>query len=196
MSVSLAECKKVQAVDFLGRLFISADGDKPTPCYVVKIVASPILIFPPQYEVQWEQPKPCVDLSAPYHVVGGPFELPAGEKVVRVSYRRDGKPVTDEIPIKIVRGADSREALASGGGGGFPGPFAAGVKGPAGDSAMGFSGSFSFEEAFRNAIGNLPKRQPAHPDELVRVVVTNIGAEFGGFIGFNHLFVQVHRTVA
>jgi hypothetical protein len=85
MAVSLAECEEIQAFEFLGRLFISADGHQPTSCHVVKIVVSPILIFPPQYEVQWEQTKPCVELVTPFHMVGGPFPLPPGEKTVKLA---------------------------------------------------------------------------------------------------------------
>jgi hypothetical protein len=189
---SLAECEKVQAFDLLGRLFIVADGHKPTPCHMVRVVQNPILIFPPQYMVQWEQPKPCPDLITPYHTVGGPFTLPSSQKSVKVAYLREGKSVTEDVEVKIVR------APAAGGGGDAPTPFAAAtpaVTSPATDTARGYSTAFSFEEAFMNAIHNLPKRKPSHPDELETIEVKKIGAEFGGIVGFNHMFVEVERTV-
>jgi hypothetical protein len=43
--------------------------------------------------------------------------------------------------------------------------------------ATGYSKSFSFDEAFRDAMDKLPKRPPAHPDELI--VLTVDGFEEG-----------------
>lgn len=192
MPISLAECEKARAVNFMGRLFISADGQKPSPCYAVRIVQSPIEIFPPQYEVLGEQTVPCVDLLTPFHVVGGPFPLPSQETAVRVRFRHKGEAVTESIPIEVVR--SSRENL---GGGGFPGPFAEEAGKSAAvrhDTVRGFSTNFSFDEAFHSAIANLPRHQSSHPDELEVVRVKEIGAEFGGILGFNHMFVEIERT--
>jgi hypothetical protein len=194
---TLAECKKVDAFDFMGKLVITAAGEKPTPCYVVKISPSPLTIFPPEFLVQWEQPpKLCIEVVTPYRVSSQPFPWPGNEKVVRVTHLRDGKVVTEDVPVKIVK-----TLAAKGGGGGVPGPFAvdrgaaASPTGSASDSATGYSPDFSFEEAFQNAIKALPARKPSHPDELVRIEVKKIGAELGGIAGLRLMFVEVERFV-
>ncbi len=60
--------------------------------------------------------------------------------------------------------------------------------------AMGYSESFSFDEAFMNAIHALPEdNSPVYPDKMTVVRVVEIGARFGGFAGFNHMYVRVRR---
>jgi len=190
---TLAECTKVEAFDFMRKLIIVADGDKPTPCHIVKISPSPLLIYPPQFLVQWEQPKPCQEVITPYHVTSEPYPWPDGGKLVKVACLQEGKPVVLDVEVKIVKSAVTR------GGGDIPTPFAiarteTAMPVPQSDTATGYSSAFSFEEAFQNAIDRLPKRPPSHPDELVRIEVKKIGAELGGFVGFHHLFVEVERT--
>lgn len=194
---TLAECEKLRAFDFMGRLVITAEGHKPTPCHVVRIMASPLLIYPPQFLVQWEQRGMCIEVLTPYHVASRPYIWPSGKKTVKVAHLRAGEVATEDVPVEVVR-----TFATSGGGGGVPSPFAvdSGAESrtaPQGatDTAIGYSDSFSFEEAFQDAITNLPKRQPSHPDELVRITVTKTGAEMGGIAGFHHLFVEIERRV-
>jgi hypothetical protein len=60
-------------------------------------------------------------------------------------------------------------------------------------SATGYSDAFSFEEAVRDAIAQLPKAQlPA--DYLLNVTVDSIGAQIGGFAGLSRLKVTVSTT--
>lgn len=54
--------------------------------------------------------------------------------------------------------------------------------------ATGYSSTFSCEDAFRNAIAQLP---PRFPDELQKFVVTETGALVGGIAGIQQLFVTV-----
>lgn len=58
---------------------------------------------------------------------------------------------------------------------------------------LGYSANFAFDEAFHNAIASIPSDKNNYPDKLERFLVTEIGAEFGGFAGFNHLYVCAKR---
>jgi hypothetical protein len=61
--------------------------------------------------------------------------------------------------------------------------------------AMGYSESFSFDEAFRNAIDALPEdTTPVYPDKMTGVRVIEIGATFGGITGVAHMYVRVQRA--
>lgn len=62
-----------------------------------------------------------------------------------------------------------------------------------GDEATGRSRNLSFEEAFADAVKNLPPRDPSHPDEMDVVVVTDIRGEFGGIAGSHDLVIKVRR---
>jgi hypothetical protein len=66
---------------------------------------------------------------------------------------------------------------------------------PGADEATGFSSNLSFDEAFAQALANLPPLNlTGTADVLVRVQVVEIGGLFGGIAGFNDLFVRVCRT--
>lgn len=55
----------------------------------------------------------------------------------------------------------------------------------------GFSNSFDFAEAMKNAMAQIPDRGSSIPDFLTHFSVKKIGAEVGGIAGFNRLFVDV-----
>lgn len=59
--------------------------------------------------------------------------------------------------------------------------------------ATGTSKSWSFDEAFRNAVDQLGSGSPGTPDWLDTYTVVEIGARVGGIAGFNELFVTVSR---
>lgn len=59
--------------------------------------------------------------------------------------------------------------------------------------ATGRSSNGSFDEAFQNALDNLPPPPCTYPDQLLRTVVEEIGYEAGGFAGFHDLYVRVRR---
>lgn len=58
-------------------------------------------------------------------------------------------------------------------------------------TATGYSETFSFTEAFQDAIGNLPPDANPYPDKLTNVKVVGIGANFGGIAGLNRMYVTV-----
>jgi hypothetical protein len=62
------------------------------------------------------------------------------------------------------------------------------------DVATGYSRNLSFDEAFADAVANLPPLEPAHPDTLETVRVIEIGGLFGGVAGCRQLYVRVRRT--
>jgi hypothetical protein len=60
--------------------------------------------------------------------------------------------------------------------------------------AMGSSESFSFEEAFMNAVDALPQdTTPVYPDKMTEVKVIDIGATWGGITGVARMYVRVYR---
>lgn len=63
------------------------------------------------------------------------------------------------------------------------------------DVAVGMSSSFSFDEAFADALTRLPRRDLPFPDAEAVIEIENIKARIGGVAGWHHLFVTVRRTV-
>jgi hypothetical protein len=61
------------------------------------------------------------------------------------------------------------------------------------NEAIGYSESFSFDEAFQEAVKNLPASMPPYPDYLSSVVVIETGAVFGGIAGIRKLYVKVRE---
>jgi len=56
---------------------------------------------------------------------------------------------------------------------------------------VGYSDSFCFDEAFENAVQNLPKDDNPFPDKLIKITVESIGAELGGIAGFHRMVVRI-----
>ena len=185
-----AECDEIRAFDAGTELIMVASGKKPSPCYEVEIIQLPIDIFPPAFEVRW-RPKPgvfCPQIVVPYHVSQG---FPWGAAAKEVTVYCQGGPRKVKVEPIITN-------AALGGGGDIPSPFAAAsgeIPAPFKhrDEATGYSESFTFEEAFQDAIHKLPPEKPSGADLLTIVNVSAIGAEFGGIIGLNRMFVKVVR---
>jgi len=64
-----ADVERLRASWVDGHLSIAASGEKPTPCHDVAIVQLPIGISPTQFAVRWRQPRRCIEVITPYHVV-------------------------------------------------------------------------------------------------------------------------------
>lgn len=60
-------------------------------------------------------------------------------------------------------------------------------------TAIGYSDEYSFEEAFRNALSQLPSPACTYPDQLTRTEVVRIGSETGGIAGLDRLYMVVRR---
>jgi hypothetical protein len=57
--------------------------------------------------------------------------------------------------------------------------------------ATGYSNNFSFDEAFRDAIDNLPPMDPPYPDYLEMIKVVETGAMIGGIAGLHRMYVKI-----
>jgi hypothetical protein len=205
-----AELTDAQAFYVLGQLIIRAKGTKPTPCHQVRVEHWPYRIYPPQYQVVAcvDPGVICMQQIMPYTQVGvfsvSEETLEAMDGIAIV-HHRDGD---EKVPVTVIKLSKEKVALSAEGEreGGLPYPFSVAKlleTGRAEDleifsgggvslhTATGYSDSFSFTEAFQNAIANLPPDQNSYPDKLIKVTVVKTGGEFGGLPGLNRMFVTV-----
>ncbi|MGH8901351.1 MAG: hypothetical protein ACRDYA_06625 [Egibacteraceae bacterium] len=181
---ALAERRRIRAFRAGEYVLIVAEGELPTPGFEVDIVQNPLLIFPQQFDLL-RCPLPGIfpQVVTPY-VYAESVRFPADQPVVTV-HHADG---ADEVSIEDCGSELSSYARAVSGRPDRPCPEGA-------DEATGFSRNLRFDEAFANALANLPPFEPPFPDALARVEVVEIGGLFAGFAGFRDLFVRVCRTV-
>jgi hypothetical protein len=183
MAWHLAERNRIRAFRAGRYLLILAEGDLPTAGYEVDIELSPLDVFPPQYQLLRRERVLLPRVVVPYRY-GEVVIYPEDQPTVTVDHA-DGQ---DEVNIETC-GQDLAD-------------FAALVSGEAGETssrsaaaeAIGMSRRLSFDEAFANALANLPPATPPHPDALTRVQVVDTSGLFGGLPGFHHLVVRVRRT--
>jgi len=212
-SCSKVQQKKIGAAYLFGQLVIWAEGDKPTPCHRVRIERWPFRIYPPQYQIVAcvEGGVICPDVITPYKTVAAfsvPEETFAAMDGVAVVHHAGG---AEKVPVQVIDIPErSRELVARadafGGGGEMPFPFVfsklletgraediqlAEAEGASLHTATGYSNSFSFTEAFQDAVANLPPDTHPFPDKLTNVSVKAIGGNFGGIAGLHRLFVTV-----
>ena len=177
-------------------VLILAEGSLPTPGFDVDIVESPLRIFPPQF-ILLQYPRPGI---WPQHVTpyrySEPVPFPEDQEVITVHHAEG----SDQVEIQ-----DCGPELVS---------FARATAGdadravsPGVDEATGFSKKLSFEEAFANAVANLPPIEPPVADALSRVHVLEIGGLFGDaaeYMGWDAtavrivtvlLFIPLHFTL-
>jgi len=188
-----APVTRASAVYFFGRLLITVEGEKPNPCFTVTIERSPLRIFPPQYiaKICIDPGKICAQVITPYRV----SSLFISSRVQRITLQTANGDMT--VDVRQMAVPNEFQAAAEGGKEGPPAfrltashdveiATAAQPR-----EATGYSENFSFDEAFRDAVNNLPPPDAQHPDELTTVTVTNVGALFGGFVGLNKMFVSI-----
>jgi len=179
----LAQRSRIRAFRAGRYLLIVAEGDLRTPGYEVDIARSPLDVFPPQYNLLWRERELLPRVTVPYRH-GEVVVYPADQPTVTVDHA-DGQ---DRVDIEAC-GDDLAD---------FAALVAEGTEDTAGRSAaaeaIGMSGRLSFDEAFANALANLPPFTPPHPDALTRVQVLAIGGLFGGLPGFHHLVIRIRRT--
>ena len=175
---------EINAYRVLDYVLITARGDNPTPGYEIDIQQSLIKIFPPQYALVRRETTGIVpQVETPYRYAEV-ISYPKDPSTVRV-HHADG---FDDVEIQPA--AKQLESFTSAIVGSAQRPCPSGA-----DQATGFSNTFSFDEAFADALARLPKAPDPHPDTLAAIDVLETGALLGGFAGFHHLFVRVSRTV-
>lgn len=163
-------------------LLLRITGKKPSPCYIVSIELAPMDIFPPEFNATWA-PDPlarCTEVVVPYEVAQA-FRF--GSAIEKVTLHAEGGPI--EVPVETLPALE-------------PGPVVVGITGtPAADIVMppqeatGYSEGYDVGEAVRDAIDQLPERNPGIPDWLSTYTVVEIGVERGGIAGWNRLFARV-----
>jgi hypothetical protein len=179
----LADRSSLQAFRAGRYLLIVAEGDLPTPGYDLDIQQSPIRIFPPQFNLlRRERPGVWPDVIQPYRY-GEVLVYPPDQPVVTV-HHRDGQ---DEVEIQACGKDLAGFATAVG-------DRANEVAGRTAREATGMSRNLSFDEAFADALDQLPPPTSQHPDQLTSVVVTETGGLFGGIAGFHHLYVRIRGS--
>ena len=187
----LAQRNRIRAFRAGRYLLIVAEGDLPTPGYDVNIEQSPIRIFPPQFNLlRRERPGIWPDVIRPYRY-GEVVLYPPDQPVVTV-HHRDGE---DVVEIEAC-GADLATFAAVVGDRPTQegGPEVRAATGTSPREATGMSRKLSFDEAFADAVAQLPPPASQHPDQLTSVVVVETGGLFGGFAGFHHLYVRIQGS--
>lgn len=161
-----------------GSLLITAEGETPTPGHTVNIEQSPLRIFPPQYNVIQTPP------------VGFVAQVISPYKVSR------SFPMATEVPEIKVHTADGLQTVAVSGCPEELSGYSETCAGPVDDDsvmATGRSNNLSFDEAFADAVAQLPPTGVA--DGLTRVTVVEVGGLFGGIAGFHELFVKIAADI-
>jgi hypothetical protein len=183
VTCELAERTRVRAFRAQQYVLILAEGELPTPGFDVDIAQSPLRIFPPQFNLL-RCPRPGI---WPQHVTPYRYaetvQFPADQPTVTVHHAAG----TDQVEIEGCGTELSSYVQAISGDADRQCP-------PGADEATGFSRNLSFEEAFANARANLPPLTTTVADALETIRVVEIGGLFGGFAGFNDLFVRICRT--
>ncbi len=169
--------KSIKAFYFGDSLLIVAAGNLPSPCYKVRIEQNLLTVEPPEFLLErCHTGGFCPDVITPYKA-SQLFQRKSRPKEVIV-HHADG---SDHVKVKgLSEESQFNNLLAEWGS-------------PSDDEATGRSRNLSFEEAFADALRNLPPRTPTHPDEMTIVVVTEIRGEFGGIAGFHDLVVKIRR---
>lgn len=204
-----AQQTQIGAAYFMDQLIIWAEGEKPTRCHTVRVQRWPFRIYPPQYEIIacTDPTVVCPDMIAPYRTVGWfsvseeTFEAMGGVAVVHHSGG------IEKVPVHVVSLSEERRTIIANrsdtGQTDLPFSFSKLLEtGRAEDIdvmtdnvglhfATGYSNSFSFTEAFQDAIANLPPDRNHYPDKLINVKVTGMGGNFGSIAGLHRLFVNV-----
>ncbi len=182
-----AQLEKSGALYALGQLIIWSQGQKPTRCHKARIERWPYRIYPPQYQVVAcvDEGVICPQMVVPYTTAASftvPQETLDAMGGVAVLHHRDG---AEKVPLEVIKLSAEQTKLAAeedAGGGGMPFPFSLAkvietgrgedIQILSGDrvklhTATGYSNSFSFTEAFQDAIGNLPPDNDSYPDKLI-----------------------------
>jgi len=177
LDCSAASRSAIRAFSYPGHLVVAAEGEVPTPCHQVEIDR-----FVAKHGSAAEYSlKQCLDPRVRCMQVVTPYQ---------VSEVFSEQHVPDEITVHHADGSDRVrvERLQE--------PVATAELADAriGGTAIGYSNRLSFQEAFANAVAQIPMTRRA--DAFLRVRVEEVGGEFGGIAGFHRLYVKIRRTEA
>ena len=174
----LANRTTVRIFQCEAHLLISATGNLPDPGYDIDIEQSPLKIFPPEFNiVRCRRPGVFPQIITPYRICR---TFPLGDSIPEITVHHDEG--ADKVSVEpcddnmvLYEDDDKKDAIQ----GGVP--------------AIGRSSNLSFDEAFADAVSQLPHSPVA--DGLTRVKVTDIGGLFGGIVGFRELFVKIQANI-
>lgn len=174
-SCAPARRSSIRAFSFPGHLVVVAEGELRAPCNQVEIVRTFFEpgVGPPLYYTVNECVDPrirCISRLTPYERTEIFPEETVPDTITVV--HADGR---DEVSVEPLRDP----------------PVTADDDG---STAVGRSRSLSFQEAFVDALRQLPPPTDPQPDELQTTEVVEIGGEFGGIAGLHHLYVKVRAS--
>ena len=176
LDCTAAHRSTVRAFSFPGHLVVAAEGEVPTPCHQVQVDR----FFPKRGAAEYSL-KQCLDPRVRCMQVVTPYEVSQVFAERRVPdeitvHHADGSDLVRverlEEPVAGAQRAELAEAEAAG-------------------TSIGYSDSLSFQEAFADAVAQIP--MPKIADAFLGVRVEEIGGEFGGIAGFHHLYVKVRK---
>jgi hypothetical protein len=180
----LASRNRIRAYRAEDHVLIVAEGELPSPGFDVDITPSLLRIYPQQFNlVRCPKPGFFPQVVTAYRYAES-VAFPTDRNQISV-HHADGR---DDIDIEECGDDLSAYVQAVRGNPDRPCP-------PDADEATGFSSAQRFDEAFTDAVANLPPSTAPLADALARVEVVETGGLFGGFPGFHHLFVRVRRTI-
>lgn len=183
----LAQRTKIESYRFLDHLVVVVEGQLPNPGYDVDIEQRPSHDGLTSFQVvRRARPGMWPQVVTPFRY-GELFEVESVPNEIEVVHAEGA----DRVPVRTDRVGLADPALQ-----GQPSVEQQEPSGPVVHSATGFSPALSFDEAFADALQNLPTHEHVHPDEMARVRVEEIGALFGGIAGFHQLYVKVRREIA
>jgi hypothetical protein len=165
-------------------VLVTARGENPTPGFAVDLEQSLIKIFPPQFVLRRRRlPGIFPQVVTPYRH-SEIVSYPAEQDTIRIHH-------AEGFDDQVIEELDERTAR-------FTSTVSSNYQtAPEGsDEATGFSANLRFDEAFADALANLPEPKEPVADQLQRIEVQETGALIGGIVGFHHLFVRVSRTLS
>ena len=179
LSCELGERSSIRIYQCNGNILICAEGDLPSPGFDVKIEQSPLRIFPPQFNlIRCRRSGVFPQVITPYRICRS---FPLGDRVPEITvHHAEGSDQVAVEPCKDeIHGYQESCRYDDDDQGGIP--------------VTGRSMALSFDEAFADALAQLPPSPVA--DGQTRVKVTEIGGLFGGIAGFHELFVKIRADI-
>ena len=166
----LAEVTEARAYQIGDVVLVRISGQKPDGCHVVGLERSLLTVEPPAFMATWFVPPNvrCV-LEPVVYEYQEAFTIGVMRDTVIVHH------AGGEISVPVDDLSPKFQGLL---------PLELGFT-----EVIGYSDSFDFNEAFRDAVDKIPVIPL--PDWLMTYTVLEIGAEVGGILGLNRMTVRV-----